>query len=91
MPELAERIGSGVGREVVHVEPPIEAWRDGLVQAGVPDWWADALVELFEAFNRRVEAPVTDGVERLTGRPARPIEAFLQDFLAPAVNASART
>jgi uncharacterized protein YbjT (DUF2867 family) len=90
LPELAGRIGGAVGREVVHVEPPIGAWRDGLVGIGVPDWWANALVELFEAFNRRVEAPVTGDLERLTGRSARPVDEFVREYLAPAVDAPAR-
>lgn len=90
LPELAGRIGEAVGRKIVHVEPPMAAWRDGLVGIGVPDWWADALVELFGAFNRRVEAPVTGDLERLTGRPARPVDEFLREYLAPAVGAPAR-
>lgn len=84
--ELAERISAGLGRKVALVDPPANAWRDGLVAAGVPGFYADALVELFERDIKPVGAIApTPDVRRVLGRPAQSVDRFIRDELAPAL------
>jgi uncharacterized protein YbjT (DUF2867 family) len=88
--ELADRIGTAVGRRIRYVDIDPQAWRDQLVAAGLPQWWADALVEMFAAY--RDHGPVVSGdVERLLGRPPHRIDRFLHEQLAPAVQGAVAT
>ena len=59
-----------------------EQLKASLLAAGQSEWQATALVEL-NAYARQGHASmVTDTVERITGRPARPLERWLQDHAA---------
>jgi uncharacterized protein YbjT (DUF2867 family) len=84
--DLAARIASILGREVEFVDAPPSAWREGLLSAGVPEFYADALVELFERDIKPTGtvAPSSD-VERVLGRPPRPVDRFIRDELAAAL------
>lgn len=85
--ELAERVASAVGAPVRYVDTEPQQWRAQLEAAGVPAYWAQALVEMFACY--RDHGPVlTDTVQNLLGRPARPIDEFLRTHLAPAVAAA---
>ena len=84
--DLADRISAILGREVQFVDAPAAAWRDGLLGAGVPEFYADALVELFERSIKPDGAVAPSGdVERVLGRPPRSVDRFLREELAPAL------
>ena len=82
--ELAARISTAVGSPVHYVDADPVQWRAQLEAAGLPAYWADALVEMFACY--RDHGPVrTDTVAELLGHPARPVDVFLRQSLAPAV------
>ena len=84
--DLAARISSAVGREIQFVDAPALAWRDGLLGAGVPEFYADALVELFERDIKPTGtvAPTGD-IERVFGRQSHTVDRFIRDELVPAL------
>jgi len=85
-PDLAGRIAAILGREVKFVDAPASAWREGLLGAGVPEFYADALVELFERDIKPTGTVAPSGdVERVLGRPPQPVDRFIRDELAPAL------
>jgi uncharacterized protein YbjT (DUF2867 family) len=85
--QIAELIATSSGRPLELIEADPVDWRAGLVAFGLPEWHADALVELIEAYAQRDGQILRDGVERALGRPARYFDAYLRERLIPALNA----
>ncbi len=76
MPEAAAELAEVIGRPVEYVDVPADGYRASLVAAGLPDWLADAIITQYQAVRAGHLTTVTDGVERLTGRPARTYREF---------------
>lgn len=74
LPRTAELLGRAVGRPVVHHETSVED-----AAAGTDGFDRELTVLTFERVRVGVFAGVTDGVERVTGRPAGTLERFLAD------------
>lgn len=76
---LARALTTGLGRRVSYVHLPSRAFATVLRANGVPEWQAEGLRQQFGRVARRgldgVDA-FTDDVERLTGRPARPLSEW---------------
>ena len=70
-PDAVAEIAAATGREVRYVSIPGRAFRDGLVEAGLPPQQIGLLDYLFTTVLDGRNASVTDGVERALGRPAR--------------------
>lgn len=87
--EFATRVGAVLGRHVQHMSPSDEDFIAGAIGAGVPDWYARDLSAMLASFRERGASAdaVADGVERLTGRAPRTVEAFTAEVLAPALGA----
>ncbi|MCZ2860677.1 NAD(P)H-binding protein [Blastococcus sp. VKM Ac-2987] len=83
LPRTAELLSRAAGRPVVHREVTID---DAV--AGTEGFARELDVLTFERVRAGVFAVVTDAVERVTGRPARTMEAFLADS-GPALRAGA--
>lgn len=74
LPRTAQLLGLGLGRPVVHREQSVE---DAV--AGTEGFEQELTAITFQRVRAGVFAGVTDTVERLTGRPARSLQAFLAD------------
>ena len=74
LPRTAELLGRAVGRPVVHVEQTVEE-----TVAGSDGFDRELSLLTFGRVRAGVFAPVTDVVERVTGRPAGTLEQFLAD------------
>jgi len=79
--EAADILAAVLGRPVRYVDLPPDALREGLEGAGLPAWMAHDLATV-EAAARGTIMPVTDGVERLAGRPPRTLAQFAADYRA---------
>ncbi len=82
MPEAAAELSRVIGRPVEYVDVPTEAYGASLQQVGLPDFLVNSIIPLYEAIRAGHLATVTDGVERLTGRPARTYREFAQTHRA---------
>jgi uncharacterized protein YbjT (DUF2867 family) len=80
--EAAEQLSTALGRPIRFVDVPDAAARDGMVQAGLPDWLADQLVILWQQLRRGAAATTTDVVRVLTGREPRSVADFARDHAA---------
>jgi uncharacterized protein YbjT (DUF2867 family) len=93
-PQVAGTLSAVLGRSVAFVDAPSPAVRQGLVDAGLREWFADGLITLFAALRDGIAAATTDTVHTLTGRPPRTLAEFLRDHAkvfsaaAPATAAS---
>ncbi len=80
--EVAEIVGTVIGKQVRYVDVPEEAFRHSLRARGTPAWLVDAMLDLQDYANRGFAAEVTDTLARLlapTG--ARPVTfaRFIRD------------
>jgi len=78
MPQAAAELAEVIGRPVTYVDVPAEDYRSNLGRVGIPDWLADAIVALYRAIRAGHAVTVTDGVQRLTGLPARGYRGFAE-------------
>jgi uncharacterized protein YbjT (DUF2867 family) len=81
--DIAVRLSAALGREIRYEDVPAEAIRQGMASRGMPEWFANATVEVMEHARTGAAARVTDAVSELTGRPPRSYADFASDS-APA-------
>jgi uncharacterized protein YbjT (DUF2867 family) len=80
--QIAQALTQELGKPVTYVEIPAEAYKQGLLQYGVPGFIAEGLVDLCRHLRAGGGAEVTPWVEKLTGRPATRIADFARGFAA---------
>jgi hypothetical protein len=80
-----------MGRHITYAGAPDDAVRQALLGAGLTEWFANALVGLYQDYRRSgtdgYAAQVTGTVERLTGRGARSLGGLLGE-IAPTFQAA---
>jgi uncharacterized protein YbjT (DUF2867 family) len=77
--DLAKRIAAKSGRGVQHVNIPREAHEKAMLDFGMPAWQVKALIELQDYYVSGRAATVDGTAERVLGRPARTMDAFLTE------------
>ena len=80
--EVAVKLTSLLGRPVRHVPLEDEAYRGALLSAGLPGSLAEGLAELYRFYREGHGAVISDAVARLTGHPARTLDAYLTEHRA---------
>ena len=79
--DVAAKLTSVLGRQVTYVSAPDDAVRQRLLGAGLNEWFANALVGLYQDYRRSgtsgYAAQVTGTIQRLTGRPASSLDNLL--------------
>ena len=74
--EAAATLGRVTGRTITYVDVPEAAARAAMLEASVPAWMADAMLELHAIDKAGYATVVTDEVARLTGAPPRSFAEF---------------
>lgn len=80
--ELAERIIRVIGRPVRYVDLSTEEIKKSLLNTGMPDWQATALVELQEYYLTGRGGELTGDVQQLTGHAPKSLDSFLSENAA---------
>jgi len=78
--EVAERIARVCGRAVKYVDLPPAQMRKSMLEAGMPEWQVDALLELQRYYTEGGGGEVDDVFARVVGRPPRSLDPFLNEF-----------
>ena len=82
--DVAARLSKAMDRPISYVDVPDDAVRQALVGAGLSEWFAGALVGLYQDYRRSgadgYAAQVTSTVESLTGRPPRSLDDLLAEI-----------
>jgi uncharacterized protein YbjT (DUF2867 family) len=78
--QIAEKISRVAGRKINYVDLPPAEFRKAILSAGVPEWSADALVDLQRLYREGKASLLTDDVERLTGRKPITFDQFARDY-----------
>lgn len=79
--DCAARFTKVLGREVRHINPPLEQFAERLRTVGLPEWRVLAVCKEFEAIQRGIIDHTTPTVAELLGRPPRPLEQFIADHI----------
>ena len=77
--EVAKILSEAARREIKYVDVPEAAARDGMQQAGLPQWMVDALTDLHASQKQNRWTAVTSDIEKVTGKPATSFEQFARD------------
>lgn len=78
--DVAERISAVFGRDVEYADLPAERAREQLLGGGLTPWQVEGTLELFDWIRDGRAGSVTDDVRAVTGKDARPIEDWLDEF-----------
>lgn len=77
--DVAEQLSTATGERISYLDIPGEAYRQALVESGMPGWFADDLCELYRIFREGAGEAVNPAVKEILGRPAIPFERFARD------------
>jgi uncharacterized protein YbjT (DUF2867 family) len=80
--QAATTIGEVTGRKVQYVDVPDAAARHAMLDAGMPAWMVDAMMELHGINKAGYAAQVTDSVQKLTGRAPTSFAQFAKQNAA---------
>jgi len=80
--DVAATLSRVLDKPVQYVDVPPDAARQSMLQAGLPEWNATAVVELLTHFITGAGARTTDTIERLTGAKPVSFEQFARDHAA---------
>lgn len=78
--EIGAAFGEAAGHQVSFQSVPAEAVVASLQQTGMPAWQAEGLAEDYAHYERGEAAGVSPDVERVTGRAARSVRDFADDY-----------
>ena len=78
--EVASILSETAGREINYVDVPESAARDGMLQAGLPQWQVEPLLELHATNKQNRWTAVTADVEKVTGTPPIDFAQFARDY-----------
>lgn len=78
--EIADKLSAAIGKKVTYIDIEPEAFKQGLIADGVPEWYADDMVKL-NAYNATSEgAVVTNVVAEVTKKQPISFDQFAQDY-----------
>lgn len=78
--EVAQILSAEIGREIRFINLPPEKLKEALLAAGVPEWNADALLDLQRLYREGKAATVTGDVEQILGRKPTSFAQFCRDY-----------
>lgn len=78
--EIAEILSDALRREIRYINLPPAQLKQALLSAGVPEWNADALLDLQRLYREGKAATVTQDVEQILGRKPTSFAQFLRDY-----------
>lgn len=80
--DAADKLTALLGHRVNYVPLDDAAYRGALESAGLSSWYAGGLSDLYRFYREGKAAAVTNVVERVTGRAARTLDAYLAEHRA---------
>lgn len=87
--QVAEKLSKATGREITYVDLPVSEVRKALLGSGMPEWSADAVLDLTRLYREGGASLVDPSVEQLMGRTRISFDQFARDY-ASAFRSEAR-
>jgi uncharacterized protein YbjT (DUF2867 family) len=66
--QVAEKISKASGKKISYVDVPPDQLKQGMLEAGLPDAYAEALLDLHAFYKRNEASTRSDDIKRVTGR-----------------------
>jgi len=80
--QIAQKVSVATGKPVAYVNLTDEQAKQGALGAGLPEFYADLLVDLTRYYRGGTAAEVSGDVAKVTGANPRTFDSFLADHLA---------
>jgi uncharacterized protein YbjT (DUF2867 family) len=77
--QIAQKLSAAVGKQIKYVDISPAAFKEGAVAAGIPGWYAEALLNLYQSYLAGGAQQVTRDVERVTGKGPRSFDQFARE------------
>jgi len=77
--QVAEKLSAAVGKPIRYVDPPEAEYRKTLVGMGIPEAYADALIDLSRYYAAGKASAVTPAVREVTGRKGISFDQFARE------------
>ena len=77
---MAEKLSRALNRQIQYVDVPPEVMREALLNAGLPTWQADGLIEDYAHYRRDEAAAIEEGVQDATAKPPHTFDDFARDY-----------
>jgi len=77
--EVTALLTRSLGKPIQHIDLPSDAYRDALLKAGLADWYADLLQQLFAYYHDGHAARISPDIQRVTGHTAHTLSAFFDE------------
>jgi hypothetical protein len=75
--DIAANLSRRLGREIKYMDVPPEAAKQSLMQTGLPEWQADAILALLADLKAGRFAKLTDTVEKIGHKTPITLEQFI--------------
>ncbi len=80
--QVAEKLSKLLGTTIKYVDLSPQQLKQSMLQLGMPQWQADALVDLAAYYTEGPGAKITGDVQQVLGRQPIRFDQFLQDYAA---------
>lgn len=80
--QVAEKVSKAAGKKITYVDLSPDQWKQGLVGAGIPGAYADALLDLHAFYKRGGASKIEGEVKRVTGREPIRFDQFVKENAA---------
>ncbi len=87
--ELAAKLSAALGTPVKYVDLPPDTFKQSMLAYGMPEYYADALVDLAHFFIAGGAQHLSGDVEKVTGRKPRTFDDFAREYAAAFRSAAA--
>ncbi|RIJ36883.1 SDR family oxidoreductase [Pontibacter oryzae] len=77
--EVAQLLSEVTGKQIEFEDVPEPAAKKAMAEEGMPEWMADALLELYKVYKAGHAAKLTSTVQEVTGRKPHTMRQFLED------------
>lgn len=78
--QAADHLSEAIGKPVQYVNVSFEDFKQGLLQAGLPDWYAEDLTLFYKHFSTGKAAKVADTVRKVAKKPGITFAQFAKDY-----------
>ncbi len=80
--EIAAQLSTAVGRHIAFVNVAPEDMRKAMLEAGLPQWQTDGLLEEYAEWSQNKAAQVTSAIKDATGQEPHTFADFARDYAA---------
>ncbi|MCI0356694.1 MAG: SDR family oxidoreductase [Acidobacteria bacterium] len=87
--ELAQKLSAAVGRAIQYVDIPPEAFKQGALAGGIPEFYVDALTDLYRFYVEEGAQHLSGDVEKVTGGKPRNFDDFAREHASAFRSAAA--